>query len=217
MNEPLAAKPAYQPAWIGFLLLPLLFCWGEVSAQEELTIVDAEEKCISAVPYPIVEATIEPGEGVAAAKVFFRAVQGADFFYVEMTPDEAAAPSGFTAVLPAPDGTQTHQVVYYVEAVSEAFDATRTEEFTVDVVVDEDCDENRFLGTNPGIVVYSATRGATLTGFSTAGIASIVGPGGLSAGSIAGIVVGGIAAGVATIDATNNDDEPQPDMSGGRP
>ncbi len=202
---------------VAALLFSLGIC-GTALAEGELTILDAEERCISSVPYPIVDATIEPGEGVAAAKVFFRAVQGADFFYVEMTPAGAdVAPSGFTATLPAPDGTQTRQVVYYIEAVSEEFESTRTEEFTVEVVPEEECDEDRFLGTNPGIVVYSLSRGATLSGFSTAGIASVVGSGGLSAGAIAGIAVGGAAVGIAVIDALDDDDEVEEDMSAGRP
>ena len=199
------------------LLLSLVLC-DTSFAQGELTILDAEERCISSVPYPIVDATIEPGEGVAAAKVFFRAVQGTNFFYVEMAPAGAeAAASDFTATLPAPDGAQTRQVVYYIEAVSEEFESTRTEEFTVEVVPEEECDEDRFLGTNPGIVVYSLSRGATLSGFSTAGIASVVGSGGLSAGAIAGIAVGGAAAGIAIIDAVDDDDEEEDDMSAGRP
>jgi hypothetical protein len=165
-----------------------------VAQDEALGIEDAEQECLINVPYPLVDALIRPDEEVQVAKVYFRGIEGEHFYAVQMTP----GPRGFQAILPVP-APETRQVVYYVEAISSAFEASRTAEFTVDV--EEECDERQFLGDEPGIVVEATEEGvppippgflpdgisATVT---AGGVTTAVG-GGLGGGVLTGIAVGG--------------------------
>ena len=151
-------------------------------------ITDARVECFINVPYPLVDAEIRPAEEVQAAKVYFRAFQGPHFYAVDMEP----SPEGFTAVLPVP-GPETEQVVYYVEAVAASFEASRSEEYITRVVDEEDCDERRFLGDDPGIVVYATEEGAARipAGFLSIGIAAAV----PSTGATAAVAGGGLGPG----------------------
>lgn len=164
----------------------------------------AERSCLPNVPYPLVDAVIQPGPDVKVAKVYFRAAQHPNFYAVEMT----AALDDFEAILPAP-GPGTDQVVYYVEAVSNSLESSRTEEYTADVVEDEDCDTSRFLGKDPKIALVPTVPNspAVPPGFQPLGILGVSG-GGLGVGALTGIVAGGVAGGVLLFDELDDDERP---------
>lgn len=184
------------------------------------TITKAEVKCIAGVPYPVINAAIRSDESIEAAKVFFRAAQGEAFYYVEM----ATVEKGYKATLPVPSD-ETNRVIYYVEAVSASFESGRTEEF--EAPVRDDCDEERFLGDDPSIVIYAVAEGAPIpAGFLSTGVSSTVSAagvatavattgGGLGAGAITGIVIGG-GLGAAAIVNELDDEDDEPVSPGGR-
>jgi len=178
-----------------FTVLALAVLWALsvplVAQEEALGIRDAEQECLINVPYPVVDALIRPGEEVQLAKVYFRSFEGEHFYAVKMAP----GPRGFQATLPVP-AQETRQVVYYVEAISSAFEASRTEEFTVDV--EEECDERRFLGDDPGIVVEATEEGVAPIppGFLSDGISATVTAGGVTT-AVGGGVGGGVLTGIA--------------------
>ena len=182
-------------------------------------ITKAEVKCIAGVPYPVISASIRSDESIEAAKVFFRSSQGENFYYVEM----GLIDKGYQAILPVPSD-ETNRVVYYVEAVSASFESGRTEEY--EAPVRDDCDEERFLGDDPAIVIYAVAEGAPIpigflsTGVSTtvsaAGVAAAVATGGgLGAGAITGIVIGGGLGAAAVVNELDDEDDP-PASPGGR-
>jgi len=57
----------------------------------------AEQSCLARVPYPLVDAAIEPA-GELRARVYFRAAQHPNFYMVEMAPGAAGT---IVVVLPA--------------------------------------------------------------------------------------------------------------------
>ena len=206
----------------GCLLGILLGLWpvsSPVMGQEAVPIITkAEVKCIAGVPYPIISASIRAADEVQIAKVYFRAAQGEDFYFVEMASQER----GYKAILPVPSD-ETNRVIYYVEAVSASFEAGRTEEY--EAPVRDDCDEDRFLGDDPGIVIYAVAEGAPIpTGFLSTGVSTTVsatgvatavtGGGGLGAGAITGIILGGGLVGWAIADELD-DETPKPISPGG--
>ncbi len=164
----------------------------------------AERSCLPNVPYPLVDAVIQPGPDVKVAKVYFRAAQHPNFYAVEMT----SALDDFEAILPAP-GPGTDQVIYYVEAVSNSLESSRTEEYTADVREDEDCDTSRFLGKKPKIALLPTVPNSPLVppGFQPLGILGAAG-GGLGAGALTGIIGGGLAGGVLLLDELEDDERP---------
>lgn len=184
------------------------------------TITKAEVKCIAGVPYPVIGASIRSDEAIETAKVYFRAGQGENFYFVEMAAGEGA----YQAILPVPSD-ETNRVIYYVEAVSASFESGRTEEF--EAPVRDDCDEDRFLGDDPGIIIYAVAEGAPIpAGFLSTGVSSTVSAagvatavattgGGLGAGAITGIVIGG-GLGAAAIANELDDEDNEPASPGGR-
>lgn len=205
-----------------FLLgLGLLVMVGLPAGAQEAavpTITKAEVKCIAGVPYPVISASIRSSDTVQVAKVYFRAAQGEDFYFVEM----ASEAPGYKAILPVPSD-ETNRVIYYVEAVSASFEAGRTEEY--EAPVRDDCDEDRFLGDDPRIVIYAVAESAPIpTGFLSTGVSSTVSAagvatavttgGGLGAGAITGIIVGGGLVGAVLINELD-DETPEPASPGG--
>ncbi len=167
----------------------------------------AKKECLPNVPYPLLDAVIQPGTEVRVAKVYFRAAQHPHFYAVEMT----GTADDFEGVLPAP-GPGTDQVVYYVEAVSNALESSRTAEYTAEVIDGEECKDRGgalFQGKNPGIALLPTVPGSPLVppGFLPIGIAGAAG-GGLGAGALAGIAGGGLVGGLLLIDELDDADEP---------
>lgn len=181
-----------------------------------LTIEDAAIECIENLPYPLFSASISPDP--QKARLYFRASQGSDFYYVEMT----GGSGSYQAILPVPSA-ETAEVVYYVEALTPDADSARTEEYATEVRDEGKCDRRRYLGAEPGISVYATAEGASAlpAGFQSVGITSTVSASGVVAGvqgaaaaggglgplAIGGIAVGGLAGGVLVVDALDDDEE----------
>ncbi len=222
-------RPHRLPAgFVATLLIAAVLGMPPVAIAQSgsVDISKAQEECFIRVPYPLVEALIQPQEEVQIAKVYFRAVQGPHFYAIEMA--WATDPAGYEAVLPVP-GPDTAQVLYYVEAITPDFNAARTAEYTVDVVKEGECDERLFGGDDPEIVIYATEEGAPALpiGFLAVGVAAAVtaggvstavgAGGGLSAGAVGGIVAGGAVGGVLVAEELDDDppmeDEPEPPAS----
>jgi hypothetical protein len=183
-------------------------------------------ECIAAGRYPILTAEIEPAENVQSSRVYFRASQHPDFYYVEMT--ESVDVDAFQAILPKPS-PETEQIIYYIEAFDLDFNNALTPEHAPDVTEGDECDRRRpgaayFPGDNPEIVVGATVAGASAVpiGFEAAGIAGFISSTGIVTGAVAAgagiggglgttgavIIVAGSAAGAAgAISAATKEDE----------
>lgn len=194
--------------WLAFPMAP--------AVAQSLTIDDAAIECIESLPYPLFSAAISPDP--QKARLYFRASQGSDFYYVEMTGGSGA----YQAILPVPS-EETAEVVYYVEALTPDADSARTEEFSTEVRDEGKCDRRRYLGAEPGISVYATAEGASAlpSGFQSLGVTSTVSASGVVAGveavaaaagglgplAIGGIAAGGLAGGILVVDALDDDEE----------
>lgn len=206
-----AALPVF---FVALMLLAV-----SLPAYGEMIISEAKTTCIASVPYPMIEAKVDPVP--QEARVYFRAGEGSDFYYIQM----AGGDGSYQGVLPVPS-TETSQVVYYVEAISADADASRTEEFEAKVVDEGECGGRLYAGIDPQIAIFSTVDGAAAVpqGFlqsgvastvSAAGVTTAVAPvggavaaaGGLGAGAITGIVAGGAAAGAVIVDELDDDDD----------
>lgn len=173
-------------------------------AQASITVEHSSLDCFANDQYAQLTATIQPGEIVQSSRVYFRAAQHPDFYYVEMVGEGDI----FTAVLPIPS-PDTERVVYYIEAVDMEFNNAQTPEANPEVSDAETCEKRNpeaayFLGDNPDIVVGAVTAGASsiplgfqatgITGFiSASGVVTSVGAAAAGAGS-AGAAAGAAAA-----------------------
>jgi len=203
--------------------------------------------CALAGQYPRLEACLSPAEAVGRAQVHFRAVETDPWYAVDLKPDGDC----YVATLPKPSGTIS-SFHYYLFAIDRQFDmvdrpeGAPSQSYGVRVIEHEtDCGSTvgrvaRSVKKSAGGVVVSVVRsakgalldtsaaqaaeaGATLTGFSPAGVtmastgaapaASTAASGGGSASAVAGgvpkaYILGGVAAvgaaGVAVAVATDN-------------
>jgi hypothetical protein len=201
-----------------------------VVEQTELLVTHTALECFASDQFSILVASIQPGEIVQSGRVYFRAAQYEDFYYVEMqgNGDE------FTAVLPKPS-PDTERIIYYIEAVDLDFNSAQTPEADPEVEDAESCKRRDpaaayFVGDNPNIIVGAVTAGSSAVplGFQAAGItgfisatgvvssvaAAAAGAGaGAAAGSAVGtvlIVSGAAAAGGAVIVNATKEDEASP-------
>jgi hypothetical protein len=146
--------------------------------------------CFVAGEYPLVDAKIEPAAAIVRSRVFFKSANGADYFYVEMTPAEV----GFVGKLPKPT-MAAEAITYYIYAVGEAGEA-QTPEATGRVVEKEsDCDGKVAAIGPPGdVTVFSAATGSVAKplGFTAGGLLAAGGLILLLTGAAAVGVVGGI-------------------------
>lgn len=108
--------------------------------------------------------------------------------------------------------------------MSPSFDASRTEEFLVDIVEEGECRERIFVGDDPEIVIYATEEGAPVLPiwFLAIGVAAVPAAGvttaaagggaagGLGAGTLAGIAAGGALGAVAVADAIDESPPPPP-------
>jgi hypothetical protein len=188
---------------LAILLLPAV----SLGAQSEPVITHQALECLPNNQFPQLDATIRPGTDVQTAKVYFRSALHPDFYYVLMNrPAGANSPDLFQAILPMPS-PETAKVIYYIEAVSQAYHSARTAESLSDVASDSDCKRRDpaaafFTGERPGIVVGATRAGAPSVppGFQAAGIVSFVSAAGVTSGTGGGIGAGTgvlIAAGAA--------------------
>lgn len=180
-------------------VLPVALAVGrEASAQPLPSIRHQRVDCLAPDHFARLFATIQPGDSVRTAKLYFRSDKYPDFYYVEMQRVEER----FQAVLPKP-GAETKRVIYYIEAVDAAFSAARTGEH--DLEIKDPCDRRSsdaayFTGDNPGIVVGATEAGAPAIppGFQVAGISGFITAAGLAIGAGGG---GGAATAVLVLGA----------------
>ena len=152
-------------------------------AAESSAIEGAGVQCIINVPFPQISGTTQPGSDIEAARLFFKADDQGDFYWVPMTRDG----DRITAVLPQPR-QDTKNVVYYMETVDASKTISRSPEYTATVVLREwDCQGKKiaetFTGLKPNLIVGSTTGGTTGTplGFESTGIIGTVSPDGMIA------------------------------------
>ncbi|MGH9461147.1 MAG: hypothetical protein ACRD1X_08005 [Vicinamibacteria bacterium] len=201
--------------FLAFILFPR-FGYAAPTPQAESAVAITHD-AISCWPYDdfvVMQANIAPADEVETARIYFRASDFLDFYYVEMTRNQEGL---FEAVMPQPT-QETDRVIYYVEAVDNEFNATQTAEYDPNVVPSGSCDYRHFLGV-PSIVIGSLVanvpavpagfQAVGITGF-TAGAAmggAAAGTGGLSTAAIAGITAAAAAGAVGiAVAATGGDD-----------
>lgn len=188
------------------------------TALGEMAISEAKTECVANVPYPMIEAEVDPVP--QEARVYFRAGDGDAFYYIEM----AGGDGKYQGVIPVPSA-ETSIIVYYVEAISADADASRTPEYQAEVRDEGQCAGRLYFGADPQIAIHSTIPGAaalpqgflpngvaatvTAAGATTAvaGGAAVVAGGGLGAAAITGIVAGGAAAGAVIVDELDDDEE----------
>jgi hypothetical protein len=161
--------------------------------------------CMIAGQFPLVNARIEPADGVARARVYFRSSQSPNWYYVEMMPAEGG---GFSGKLPRPK-VEASPVTYYIQATTTLFGDAQIGEIESIVVTDAgECEDKALapLGPPGEVTVFSATTGAAIApaGFAAGGLA-------LTLGTIALLIGGAAAAGItAAITVFNPEPTPTP-------
>jgi hypothetical protein len=162
--------------------------------------------CMIAGQFPLVNAGIEPAASVARARVYFRSSQSPNWYYVEMTPADGG--SGFSGKLPRPR-LEASPVTYYIQATTTEFGDAQIGEVESIVVADAvECEERVLapLGPPGEVTVFSAATGAAIApaGFAVGGLA-------LTLGTVALVVGGAAAAGIAAaVTVFNPEPEPTP-------
>jgi hypothetical protein len=163
-------------------------------------------RCFIAGEFPLVPARIEPADKVARGRVYFHAVGGDAFYYVEMTPSE----EGFVGKLPKPR-LEASPITYFVEGMSTEFGEARTPEVDALVVRDKEECQGKVAAIGPpgDVTVFSAATGATVKpiGFAAGGL--------LAAGGALLLLAGGAAAvGIAAAaNVFNPEPTPTPDTA----
>ena len=152
--------------------------------------------CFVAGEFPLLDAAIEPLANVARARTYFKAAQGATFYYVEMTQETGR----FFGKLPRPK-VEASPLTYYLQATTTEFEDSQTTEIEAIVVEKkEDCGDRKVAAYGPPgeVTVFSAASGASIApvGFAAGGAA-------IAIGTIALIIGGAAAAGVVGGIVTN--------------
>ncbi len=181
-----------------FSLLVLLAPGG--AEAQPLAISHDGLECWPSDVFAVLSGEISPPDYVRSVRIYFRSEAYPDFYFVDATVE----PQGrIEAVLPLA-APETTRVVYYIEALSQAFETARTQEWTPMVAESDECRRRDpmlalFQG-NPNIVVGAARAGAAVfpPGFLTTGIVG-AGAGGIGTAAIVGIVAGGAAGGVVLV------------------
>jgi len=162
--------------------------------------------CIVADKHPRIDARVT-ADGLARARVYFRAVGSPAWYFVTMKPVAGV----LQGALPKPSKT-TKAIEYYVEAVDKSFREARTAEFQPNVVQQgEACPNGRMIATAlasaPVALGAGAGAPAIPAGFANAGIVGI--GGGLSTGALIAVVGGGaaVAGGVVVASKGGGEDE----------
>jgi hypothetical protein len=145
--------------------------------------------CFVAGEFPLLDAQVEPMMSVARSRVYFKAAQGATFYYIEMTQDAGR----FFGKLPRPK-LEASPLTYYLQSTTTEFAETQTVEIEAIVVEKkEDCGDRKVAAFGPPgeVTVFSAATGASIApiGFAAGGAA-------IAIGTIALIIAGVAAAGV---------------------
>ncbi|MGH9886587.1 MAG: carboxypeptidase-like regulatory domain-containing protein [bacterium] len=161
--------------------------------------------CFIAGQFPLIPATVEPSNGIARARIYFKSASADAWFYVEMTPAEA----GLVGKLPRPK-LEASPITYYVQATTTQFGEAQTPEISA-IVVEEatQCPEDKKIAPigPPGeVTVFSAATGAAVApaGFAAGGLALTAATLALLAGGAAAIGIG------AAITVFNPEPTPSP-------
>jgi hypothetical protein len=193
--------------------------------------------CLEPSLFPEVGAGITSRASVQHSRVYFKAHQYPDWYYVQMA---AAEMPKYQALLPRPlPGTQ--RVDYYIYAVDSQVQISRTDEYDPEVAK-KTCQRVRGVGTTrvpritlhgtregqpavppgfdkEGIVAFVTVAGLTLSGSAltgsggtaVAGASGGTGGGGLSTGAILGLTGGAVAAGTVGAVALRKEDQHKQD------
>jgi PKD repeat protein len=196
-------RPIVDAARIAIALISLGM--AQVLLAQDPAISHEPLSCLAREEYPVVDARIEPGPEIRTAKVYFRAEQFEDFYYVEMQIPEGGRPEDYLGLLPMPS-PETTRIIYYIEAIDDAFNGNRSVES--DPAVEEGCKSRPaaayFTGREPGIIIGATKAGmsALPPGFSAAGVAGFITSTGVATGVGGGAGVGvAVGAGVAAAGA----------------
>jgi hypothetical protein len=159
--------------------------------------------CFVAGEFPLLDAGIEPLSSVARARTYFKAAQGQNFYYVEMTQDAGR----FFGKLPRPK-IEASPLTYYLQATTTEFEESQTPEIEAIVVEKkEDCGDRKIAAFGPPgeVTVFSAATGASIAplGFAAGGAA-------IALGTVLLIVGGAAAAGITTAVVANPQATPPP-------
>jgi hypothetical protein len=159
--------------------------------------------CFVAGEFPLLDAGIEPVSSVARARTYFKAAQGTNFYYVEMTQEGGR----FFGKLPRPK-VEASPLTYYLQATTTEFEESQTPEIEAIVVEKkEDCGDRKIAAFGPPgeVTVFSAATGASIAplGFAAGGAA-------IALGTVLLIVGGAAAAGITTAVVTNPQNTPPP-------
>ena len=163
--------------------------------------------CFVAGEFPLLDAGIEPIASVARARVYFKGVAGASFYYVEMGQETGR----YFGKLPRPR-VEASPITYYVQSTTTELDESQTREIEAVVVQDKtECGDRKVAAFGPAgaVTVFSAATGASIlapAGFAAAaatglafGVVTVIAGGAAVAGIVGGIVVGpGTGGGGAT-------------------
>ena len=172
-----------------------------IEAQTGPRILHDGLRCVLSAEHLILEALVEPTDGLTTVKAYFRANLYTQFYYVEMVP----AGNVYQGVLPkpSPEITGLH---YYLEAMDSSFNSARTAEYTPEVVSNEtSCREQNptpaaYLDGTGAITVGSTGGGSAMpSGFLSEGIAATIPAVGRTTGGGSGLLIGGAAAAGAAV------------------
>ena len=164
----------------------------------EVTVTHIGADCMADEQFPQVDAIITPPELVQSSRVYFRAAQHPDFYYVVMQQIEG---DNFMAILPRPS-PETTEIIYYIEAVDMDFNNATTPEYDPDIEDEDSCERAAyFTGAEPGIVVGATVGGSAAVplGFQAAGIAGFVSATGVVTTAVAAAAAGGAAGGIGAV------------------
>lgn len=188
------ARPGAAAAIVAFLSLAL-----PSLGLAEVQITHGGVDCVVAGQFPVIQATLQPADEVARARVYFHGSGASDWYYVEMESEGGAI---FEGILPQPLAS-LDTVEYYIETLDPGFVQGRSQEFSASVISSADiCPDGRtratMLSSVPSAILLGVPEGATAvpTGFASVGLAGAAGGAGVSTGLLLGI---GGAAGAAAI------------------
>jgi hypothetical protein len=178
-------------AFAALLTLAVPAAAAQALAPETLVIAHQPVHCVVAGKYPQLDACVDPLARVARARVYFRTAGTPDWYYVEMKPEASC----FRGTLPRPKKS-LRGLRYYVAVTDQDFAEARTEEYTTQVVADEN-------GCTGGAVAPFVTTASVVVGGAAALPAGFVGAGVLAGVSTAAVasaaVVGAGAAGAVIV------------------
>jgi hypothetical protein len=160
--------------------------------------------------FPKLSACFEPAAQLARARVYFRVEGVEDWYFVEMTPDEAC----HAGILPKPQKQLVGKhIEYYIQATDQSFNTAQTEPHLVSIAESAAACATQAVAT--------AVKAASVAVFPSmpAGFSA---SGGVSAAAVVGVAAGGTAVAAGTVVAISGDDDtpsttsPSQQQSGGQ-